>query len=447
MTLHIGRWEASVHDLGRARQEVLRRLDDGWLDDTELAQIAARFGGEQEIMACHMLLRSLAKRGWLSRSMQWSARGLIEVIPHFMGRAPRASRDVADQDTTYALSRHCAIVDVEGRFALRPADWLHTVVIDDQRVVGALAHTMGGFTPTAFAASAGLDSRPGTVVLGALVAAGVAVRAGDDDAGPLRYWTSDELRMHARSRAGAHTFPIGGTFRFGKETVAEPLAKAPPAAEQIVALPAASAEPVAGLAASFQAVLESRRSIREHDDLAPIRVDQLGEFLRRTQAMRPSGTAGEQEVGRRPYPSAGRICELETYVLVNRCEGLSAGLYWYESLQHRLRLIAPSGPMAERMLNYARAASASSKHPQVLCVVTSRLSRIAWKYEGLAYSMSLRDAGVLLAHMYLVATALALAPCALGTGDSEAFATLSGVDPLAEPCVAEFMLGSIGDTP
>ena len=48
----------------------------------------------------------------------------------------------------------------------------------------------------------------------------------------------------------------------------------------------------------------------------------------------------------------------------------------------------------------------------------------------MSYAMILKDAGVLTQQMYLVATAMGLAPCALGAGDSQAFAELSGLDPL-----------------
>jgi SagB-type dehydrogenase family enzyme len=65
-----------------------------------------------------------------------------------------------------------------------------------------------------------------------------------------------------------------------------------------------------------------------------------------------------------------------------------------------------------------------------------------WKYEGLSYSMVLKNSGLLTGLMYLVATAMGLAPCALGAGDSAGFAALSGLDPLVEPSVADFVLGS-----
>ncbi len=44
--------------------------------------------------------------------------------------------------------------------------------------------------------------------------------------------------------------------------------------------------------------------------------------------------------------------------------------------------------------------------------------------------------------MYLVATALGLAPCALGAGNSDTFAEAVGIDYFAETSVGDFMLSS-----
>jgi hypothetical protein len=44
--------------------------------------------------------------------------------------------------------------------------------------------------------------------------------------------------------------------------------------------------------------------------------------------------------------------------------------------------------------------------------------------------------------MYLVATAMRLAACALGGGDSDLFARASGLDYYEEGAVGEFILGS-----
>jgi hypothetical protein len=42
--------------------------------------------------------------------------------------------------------------------------------------------------------------------------------------------------------------------------------------------------------------------------------------------------------------------------------------------------------------------------------------------------------------LYLVATALDLAPCGLGSGNSELFARATKMNPYSVPSVAEFML-------
>jgi SagB-type dehydrogenase family enzyme len=60
----------------------------------------------------------------------------------------------------------------------------------------------------------------------------------------------------------------------------------------------------------------------------------------------------------------------------------------------------------------------------------------------MAYAAVLKDVGVLYQTMYLVATAMGLAPCALGGGDSDLFAAAIGGDYYAEASVGEFLLGS-----
>jgi SagB-type dehydrogenase family enzyme len=65
-----------------------------------------------------------------------------------------------------------------------------------------------------------------------------------------------------------------------------------------------------------------------------------------------------------------------------------------------------------------------------------------WKYEDMAYSLILKHVGVLMQTMYCVATAMGLAPCGLGGGDSVAFTEATELDPLVECSVGEFMLGA-----
>ena len=59
----------------------------------------------------------------------------------------------------------------------------------------------------------------------------------------------------------------------------------------------------------------------------------------------------------------------------------------------------------------------------------------------MAYSVILKNVGALYQTMYLVATAMGLAPCGLGGGHSDLFAAAAGLDYLAETSVGEFILG------
>ncbi|MEL6923337.1 MAG: nitroreductase family protein [Bacteroidota bacterium] len=54
--------------------------------------------------------------------------------------------------------------------------------------------------------------------------------------------------------------------------------------------------------------------------------------------------------------------------------------------------------------------------------------------------MILKNTGVLFHNFYLVASALGLAPCAVGMGDADRFCKLAGVDYYEESTVGEFIL-------
>jgi SagB-type dehydrogenase family enzyme len=79
--------------------------------------------------------------------------------------------------------------------------------------------------------------------------------------------------------------------------------------------------------------------------------------------------------------------------------------------------------------------------PAAVIVVTSRLPRLAWKYEGMAYRATLMNTGVVYHLMYMVAMDMGLAPCAIGTADSRLLEEAAGLDMLQEFAIGEFALG------
>ncbi len=57
-------------------------------------------------------------------------------------------------------------------------------------------------------------------------------------------------------------------------------------------------------------------------------------------------------------------------------------------------------------------------------------------------ALVLKHVGVVFQTMYLAATAMGLAPCAVGLGDSDLFAQAADTDYYAETSVGEFLHGS-----
>jgi SagB-type dehydrogenase family enzyme len=149
------------------------------------------------------------------------------------------------------------------------------------------------------------------------------------------------------------------------------------------------------------------------------------------------------EFASRPYPAGGGLYELEVYAAVQACDGLANGLYRYNPLTHQLHLECGQTPELRRLIGDAAAsAGIDSDRVQVLLIITSRFQRIAWKYASISYALTLKHVGVLLQTMYLTATAMNLAPCALGGGDADLFARAAKTDYYSETSVGEFLLGS-----
>jgi SagB-type dehydrogenase family enzyme len=188
--------------------------------------------------------------------------------------------------------------------------------------------------------------------------------------------------------------------------------------------------------------LETRRSVRRHDDAAPITAATLGAFLYRCARVRDVFHDGHQELSSRPYPGGGAVYELELYPLVHRAADLAPGLYRYDPRGHALEHVAEPGPKLSLLLGYGQRTAAMDAPPQVLILLAARFARAMWKYESMAYALVLKDVGVMYQTMYLVATAMGLAPCSLGGGNSVAFADAAGLDPYAETSVGEFVLGT-----
>ncbi|MDB9513179.1 PatA/PatG family cyanobactin maturation protease [Kamptonema animale CS-326] len=257
----------------------------------------------------------------------------------------------------------------------------------------------------------------------------------------LELWEFHNLLFHSRSRSGRHDYQTASIEHWEQRELF-PTVK-PPMSEKIIPLFRPNLELLAQTDASLTQAIETRQSIREYDDY-PITIEQLGELLYRCARVTEIYQMEEVgEVSRRPYPCGGARYELEIYPVVQQCEGLDAGLYHYDPLNHQLEQIADYNPEVAALIADARLSSGEQDTPQVLLIITARFGRLFCKYKSLAYALVLKHVGVLYENLYLVATSMNLAPCALGGGNSDKFAQTTGLDYYEESAVGEFMLGSI----
>jgi SagB-type dehydrogenase family enzyme len=253
-------------------------------------------------------------------------------------------------------------------------------------------------------------------------------------------WEFHDRLFHTASRPGRDAIPLGGTYRFVGRLAAPPAIKPPMSAESVT-LPRPDLGAVAARSDRLAAVMDRRRSTRSYAR-TPIGIDALSEFLFRVARITGMFTEGGQELMSRPFPAGGSIHEIEFYLAVAECAGLAPGVHHYRGIEHALERLANSEPGARRLLSdSALAMGQPDTSPQVLVVLASRLPRFAWKYQSLAYRLTLMNAGVIIQTMYLVATDMGIAGCAIGSGNSQLFAEITGLDPVGETSIGEFALG------
>ena len=114
--------------------------------------------------------------------------------------------------------------------------------------------------------------------------------------------------------------------------------------------------------------------------------------------------------------------------------GLAAGAYAYDALAHRLIQVRERDAHQCRLVASMHDATgnALNRDPSAVLLITAVFERIMAKYTRLGLSLIYKDVGALMQTLYLVGTALGLAPCAIGGGDEAANSRWLGLNPLHE---------------
>jgi SagB-type dehydrogenase family enzyme len=263
----------------------------------------------------------------------------------------------------------------------------------------------------------------------------------------LVLWDFHDLLFHVRSTQGRHANPLGGVYPYA--CVMPPLPAVRPRWPgkkiDLRKLSTAHGQPISPAAR----LLRERHSTRSFDDRRPITLAELARFLDSTARVQsrwrsrldPGDRGMVVEYAERPYPSGGGSCELELYLAVDKCEGLVRGFYHYDAGGHALVPIGVRPHELDALLTGAEFAMGAPAAPQILITIAARFGRVSWKYSSLAYALILKDVGVLMQTLYLMATDMELGGCAIGSADIDLFAKMTGIEFHVEGPVGQFAIG------
>ena len=218
-----------------------------------------------------------------------------------------------------------------------------------------------------------------------------------------------------------------------------PLVK-PPMTDRAISLPRNFED--LELGGNLFQLLKKRKSSRVYTQ-EEISLLELSFLLWATQGVK--GIRGKSYATLRTVPCGGARHPFETYLLVQRAEGLVPGVYHYLPMEHQLELLRPLedsaalAEFAEMSLCGQRWAAKGS----VVFYWSFVPYRSEWRYGIHAHRMILADMGHVGENLYLACAALGLGTCGIGAYDQKLCDEAFGLDGDEEFVVYSQTVGTI----
>lgn len=160
----------------------------------------------------------------------------------------------------------------------------------------------------------------------------------------------------------------------------------------------------------FLDLVNSRISRRKYTE-EPILQEELSFLLWCTQGVKK---VLKSRLGvKRTVPSAGAKSPLETYLVVNRVEGLEPGLYRYISFTHQLMFIKQIDDAEEKIGELAFNQKFVGRAPLIF-FWTAVPYRTEWRYTILSHKFIAVDLGIVSQNLYMACEAINLGTVAIG---------------------------------
>ena len=190
--------------------------------------------------------------------------------------------------------------------------------------------------------------------------------------------------------------------------------------EELIALPDHHVAQASSM--SLVDAIEHRRSLRSYSDES-ISLAELSYLLWCCQGVQQAFPKHSL----RTVPSAGARHAFETYVLVNRVQGLMPGLYRFVALQHSLAVVDLSAEITER-LTAACLGQAMVSTSAISVFWTAAVERMYFRYGERGYRYLHLDAGHACQNLLLAAESIGCGACAIAAFGDEAANEALGLD-------------------
>jgi SagB-type dehydrogenase family enzyme len=171
--------------------------------------------------------------------------------------------------------------------------------------------------------------------------------------------------------------------------------------------------------------IETRRSLRRYTEDS-LSLDELSYLLWLTQGVKKFDE--KRNVVWRTVPSAGCRHPFETYLSINRVDGLAPGLYRFAASQHKLVALDLDETFNDRLTEACK----NQRQVQTSAVTFIWAAvpyRTVWRYSERSYRYLYLDAGHVCQNLHLAAESINCGICAIGAYDDDAADRLMGFNP------------------
>ena len=178
-----------------------------------------------------------------------------------------------------------------------------------------------------------------------------------------------------------------------------------------------------GVDSDLRHIIGGRTSVRRYEAV-PLSQAELSYLLWCTQGIRQV-IGGQATL--RTVPSAGARHALETYLLVNRVDELTPGLYRYLALDHKIGAFRTDDDIAGR-ITHACLRQEFVRQSAVTFIWVAVAERMVWRYQQRGYRYLFLDAGHVCQNLYLAAESIGCGACAIAAFDDDAMNSLLQLD-------------------